>query len=81
MGITLSGVIHGRRIELDAEPAMPDGASVTVKIDERVLATAEKRRRVLATAGAWATDPSIERVFEELAGRRREARPRDSAGG
>jgi hypothetical protein len=37
MGITLSGVVHGRRIDLDEEPLFPDGASVRVRIDNRVL--------------------------------------------
>jgi len=76
MGITVSGVLHGRRIDLEAEPSIPDGTPVLVSIKRKALTTEEKRRVLAATAGAWADDPSLEPLFVEIARRRHESIPR-----
>lgn len=78
MSITLNGVVHGKRIDLEAEPQIPDGARVMVRIETRKLTADEKRRIIAATSGAWAGDPSIEPIFAELEKRRRETVPRAS---
>ena len=55
----LKGVIRGRTIELDEEPGLPDGQSVTVTVQPSV----EQTRRlppgegIRRSAGAWADDP------------------------
>ena len=51
MTITLSGIVHGRRIDLDAEAPVPDGAAVTVRLETRRLTAHEQRQIVIATAG------------------------------
>jgi hypothetical protein len=78
MSTTLNGVVHGKRIDLEAEVPVPDGAPVIVRLEPR-RPTAEERRRIMAaTAGSWADDPSLEAVFADIARRRREAVPRQS---
>jgi hypothetical protein len=76
MGITLSGIAHGKRIDLDTEAPVPDGAPVVVRIEPRRRTAEEKRRAVIATAGSWADDASLEAVFAEIARRRRDTTPR-----
>ena len=76
MTVTLNGVVHGKRIDLDAEPPVPDGAAVIVRIERKPLTKDEKRRLLAATAGAWATDTSLAAVFAEIEQRRRDAMPR-----
>ena len=51
MAVTLNGVVHGKRIDLDAEPPVPDGAAVIVRIERKPLTKDEKRRLLAATAG------------------------------
>ena len=79
MTITLSGIVHGRRIDLDAEAPVPDGAPVTVRLEPRPLSAEERRRIVMATAGAWRDDASLDGIFAEIARRRRETAPRESS--
>jgi len=78
MAVTLNGVVHGKRIDLDTEPLVPDGAAVIVRIERRPLTTDEKRRLLAATAGAWVTDPSLATGFAEIEQRRRDAAPRET---
>jgi hypothetical protein len=53
----LKGIIHGKTIELDREPGIPDGQEVTVSVQPaggtRRLPPGEGLRR---SAGAWAED-------------------------
>jgi hypothetical protein len=53
----LNGVIHGRTIELDAEPGIPDGQRISVTVEP---VTIEKSEAVFEAfkraAGAWADD-------------------------
>jgi hypothetical protein len=55
----LKGIIHGKVIELDQEPGLPDGQAVIVTVEpiptsEQTLPPGEGLRR---SAGAWADDP------------------------
>ena len=79
MTITLSGIVHGRRIDLDAEAPVPDGAAVTVRLEPRRLTAHERRQIVIATAGSWREDTSLDTIFAEIAQRRRETAPRQSS--
>lgn len=53
----LKGVVHGRMIELDEEPGIPDGQAVSVTVDaaappnDQAIFEAFKR-----AAGGWAED-------------------------
>jgi hypothetical protein len=71
MAITLSGVIRGRRIDLDQEVSLPDGAPVLVQIEPRDLSLQERRELVTTTAGSWGVDSSLEGIFEEIVRSRR----------
>jgi hypothetical protein len=46
------GVIHGRTIELEFAPGLPDGQEVAVSLQPLDAAT----KAILETAGAWADD-------------------------
>jgi hypothetical protein len=52
----LRGVVHGKTIELEGEPGLPDGQAVAVIVQplkEKPLPPGEGIRR---SAGAWADD-------------------------
>ncbi len=55
--IVFKGVVHGKTIELDHEPGLPDGQQVNVTVqptaESRMLAPGEGLRR---SFGAWAED-------------------------
>ena len=55
---SLRGVVHGKTIELDQQPELPDGQQVTVILQPVVqaeeLPPGEGIRR---SAGAWSDDP------------------------
>lgn len=56
--VTLKGIVHGRTIELDESPGLPDGQEVTVTVQapmrpDQELPPGEGLRR---SAGAWADD-------------------------
>jgi hypothetical protein len=61
----LKGVIHGRTIELEVEPGLPDGQSVAVTVEPFV----EQARRlppgegIRRSAGAWGDDPETADEF------------------
>jgi hypothetical protein len=73
---TLKGVIHGKTIELEQEPALPDGQSVVVTLqplEEKRLPPGEGIRR---SAGAWADDPEgLDQYLEQLRHDRAQDRP------
>jgi hypothetical protein len=55
----LKGIVHGRTIELEQEPGLPDGQQVSVVVQpleppEKQLPPGEGIRR---SAGGWADDP------------------------
>jgi hypothetical protein len=55
----IKGVIHGRMIELENEPGLPDGQAVNVTV-EPVPATAQTfppGEGLRRSAGSWADDP------------------------
>jgi hypothetical protein len=78
MTITLTGILHGRRIDLDTDAPIPDGLPVTVRIEPRQLSTKDKRRIVAATAAAWADDTSLDAIFTAIARSRRDTVPREA---
>jgi len=67
MILNLTGKVDGRRIDLQQDPGLPSGSVVDVQIDQHDLSLEERRRRILATGGAWKFDPALEFVFDELA--------------
>ena len=78
---TLRGVVHGRMIELDNEPGLPDGQSVTVVVQPTEspvegagsLPSSAGLRRAF---GAWAEDAKeLDDYLEWNRRQRRIARP------
>ena len=73
----IQGIIRGKRIELEREPELPTGSVVLVQIQPKPLTLEEKRRLADALCGAWADDPSIPSVFQEIERQRTLAAPRE----
>jgi hypothetical protein len=73
----LRGVVHGKTIELEQEPGLPDGQQVTVTMQpvsqEEQLAPGEGLRR---SFGAWAEDAEeLDRYLEWNRQHRKISRP------
>jgi hypothetical protein len=60
MSSAIKGVVHGRTIELDEAPGLPDGAEVFVFVQAREANSEERLppgEGLRRSAGAWADDP------------------------
>jgi len=73
--VTLTGVLHGRTIELDREPGLPEGQALQVTMKpmqdgRKGLAPGEGLRRAF---GAWAADGEELDEFLEWNRRQRKA--------
>ena len=73
----LRGVIHGKTIELEAEPGLPDGQQVTVTVEPvahgQRLPPGEGIRR---SAGGWAEDSEeLDQYLEWNRQQRKVSRP------
>lgn len=54
---TMSGVIHGRTIELDSEPGLPDGQAVSVIVEPVAPKNDQAKLEALKrAAGGWEDD-------------------------
>jgi hypothetical protein len=59
------GIVHGKTIELDEDPGVPEGQDVEVQIN--VIAAPRKwGEGILRTAGALADDPHWDAIMEEV---------------
>jgi hypothetical protein len=59
------GIVHGRTIELNEDPGVPEGQDVEVQI--KVIAPPRKSGEgILRTAGALADDPHWDAIMEEV---------------
>lgn len=65
MSVRRSGVIRGKRIEIDAETDLPDGASVEIEIHAREDSQS-RRARITDLAGAWSGSPELDDLFAEI---------------
>jgi len=70
------GIIRGRRIELDHETGLPDGARVSVRVEPHPVPLEERRRLVADLCGAWSADDSIEAIFADIERTRAVSEPR-----
>ncbi len=66
----LKGTIHGKIIELEQEPGLPEGQTVSVTL----IATAPSDGGLRRSFGAWASDAvGLDEFLEQLrAGRKRQ---------
>jgi hypothetical protein len=53
----LRGVVHGKTIELNEEPGLPDGQHVTVTVQPVSTGELTPGEGIHQSAGAWADDP------------------------
>jgi len=61
----LRGVIHGKTIELDQEPGLPDGQSVSVTVQPLPAKRLPPGEGIRRSAGAWADDAEeLDRFME-----------------
>lgn len=62
MKTALRGVIHGKIIELDLKPELPDGQAVNVTVEPVSTGTSPVSPQALEAlrraAGAWSDDPN-----------------------
>jgi hypothetical protein len=74
----LKGVIHGKIIELEQEPGLPEGQAVTVKLEPAPNdkpGTNERLEALKRAAGSWSDDPEgLERFLEWNRQQRKTAR-------
>jgi len=76
--VTANGILHGDRVDLERSVhELPDGARVSITISPRELTLDEKRKIADELCGAWADDPSIPGIFEEIFRDRRKSIGRD----
>ena len=57
--VIVKGVVHGKMIELEREPGLPDGQEVTVTVQAAGQASEKlpPGEGLHRSAGAWADDP------------------------
>lgn len=78
MSGVVQGVIHGRTIELRADPGIADG--VTVEVTIRPLSEPDARvGAILRTAGSMADNPEFDAGMAEMERSRRSAQFRESS--
>lgn len=75
---TLKGTVHGKHIELEQVPSLPEGSPVLVSIEPLPRSGDERRSEIVYLCGAWKNDPSISAIFEEIAQERRTHRGRET---
>jgi hypothetical protein len=56
----LRGKVHGRTIELEGDPKLPDGEEVEVEVRVNKLAHLER------ALGGWQDDPELGRALEAI---------------
>ena len=64
---TITGIVHGRTIELDEEPGLPDGQLVLVTLSRASAAPSDDEGREILrrAAGAWSDDiEGLDRYLE-----------------
>jgi hypothetical protein len=80
MKTVMKGVVHGKIIQLEAEPGLPDGQEVSVTVEPVHLATSPSTAAALESlrraAGAWADDTEeLNRYLEWNRQQRKGSRP------
>jgi len=59
------GVVHGKTIELDQEPGLPEGQEVEVQV-KLIPAGRKWGEGILRSAGGWADYPEMDAIMEEI---------------
>jgi hypothetical protein len=79
MTTVLRGVVHGKTIELEEEPGLPDGQIVTITVTVPPLAAPRKKlppgEGIRRSAGAWAEDAEeLDQYLEQVRQQRKVGR-------
>ena len=77
MSEKIKGTVHGKTIDLEQAPSLPDGSQVSVSLEPLLYSVEERRRLILDLSGAWKNDPSIAAIFKKIARERRTRRGRE----
>jgi hypothetical protein len=73
--VILKGRVHGRTIELDGEPGLPEGLPVTISLEPASEPrSAPPGEGIRQSAGAWSDDPAGLDEFLEWNRQQRKAR-------
>jgi hypothetical protein len=76
MKTAIKGVVHGKVIELEDEPGLPDGQEVSVTLQPVPPADSGAREALRRAAGAWAgDDEELARYLEWNRLQRKGSRP------
>lgn len=80
MKTTMKGIVHGKTIELEVEPGLPDGQEVSVTVEPLSAAKSPTSAAALESlhraAGAWADDTEeLDRYLEWNRQQRKGSRP------
>ena len=70
------GIVNGKQVNLDHEVNLPVGTVVTVRLETEDPGIAGARNLIDAGCGAWANDPSIPIIFDEILRDRHARAPR-----
>lgn len=62
----LRGVVHGRTVELDADPGIPDGEQVEVEMQVVPAESSGEKKGWWRIAGILADDPEWDQIMEEI---------------
>ncbi len=77
MNVSTEGVIKGRKIELDRETGLPEGARVRVLIEVPPKTIAQKRQLLASLAGSCKQDPTFAEAVLEIERQRSLSIPRE----
>jgi hypothetical protein len=80
MKTAMKGIVHGRTIELEDEPGLPDGQEVSVTVESLTPSTSPTSSAALESlrraAGAWSDDiEGLDRYLEWNRQQRKGSRP------
>ena len=63
----LTGVIHGKTVELDKDAGLPDGQRVSVLIQPKFQSKVPAGEGLLRAFGGWSDDPQgVDRFVDEV---------------
>ncbi len=75
--LEVEGTVHGRRVDLDVDVGLPDGARVKVTIDAASLTRQQKLAVFESVFGSCAGDPTFSQAVAEIEALRDSRPPRD----
>lgn len=75
--VKLSGIVNGKKIELEGETGLPAGSHATVSVEEQKLSPDEIDQLIDRTAGAWKKYDEMDDIFWQIEHERTVYLPRE----